>query len=208
MAGPNFRLTNLASTKLLLHSLKYPHQTVNGVFLGKPSETDPSIIIFDAVPLQHHWTNLSPMMEVGLGLASNHAYRNQVYVVGYYEAPARLGDTQLSPVVERVAAKIKESFPTPIAVVVSCRDLSLSALCLSVTHCPAQRATFPPPPLPLPFVKWMVNYGSTGASPRATLRLVRHSNILDKFWDCDDYLEDQRVPFLTNNAVVDALNSR
>jgi hypothetical protein len=41
MAGPNFRLTNLASTKLLLHSLKYPHQTVNGVFLGRPSETDP-----------------------------------------------------------------------------------------------------------------------------------------------------------------------
>jgi hypothetical protein len=68
MAGPNFRLTNLASTKLLLHSLKYPHQTVNGVFLGKPSETDPTIIIVDAVPLQHHWTNLSPMMEVGLGL--------------------------------------------------------------------------------------------------------------------------------------------
>jgi hypothetical protein len=68
MAGPNFRLTNLASTKLLLHSLKYPHQTVNGVFLGRPSETDPSIVIVDAVPLQHHWTNLSPMMEVGLGL--------------------------------------------------------------------------------------------------------------------------------------------
>jgi hypothetical protein len=69
MFGPNFRLTDLACTKILLHSLKYPHQTVNGVFLGKPSETDPTIIIVvDAVPLQHHWTTLTPMMEVGLGL--------------------------------------------------------------------------------------------------------------------------------------------
>ena len=41
-----------------------------------------------------------------------------------------------------------------------------------------------------------------------TLRLVRHSNILDEFWDCDDYLEDQRAPFLTNNAVAAALSSR
>ncbi|KAI0290254.1 hypothetical protein BC826DRAFT_913514 [Russula brevipes] len=200
MAGPNFRLTNLASTKILLHALKYPHQKVNGVFLGRPSETDPSIIIVYVVPLQHHWTNLSPMMEVGLGLAANHASRNQLYVVGYYEAPARLGDTQLSPVGERVTAKIKESFPTPIAVVVSCRDLSLSALCLS-SYVPASPAatTFRQADGKLWF-DWTVT--------TRTLHLVRHSNILDKFWDCDDYLEDQRVPFLTNNAVADALNSR
>jgi hypothetical protein len=41
-----------------------------------------------------------------------------------------------------------------------------------------------------------------------TLHLVRYSNILDQFWDCDDYLEDQRAPFLTNNAVAAALSSR
>ncbi|KAI0284172.1 hypothetical protein BC826DRAFT_960673 [Russula brevipes] len=201
MAGPNFRLTNLASTKLLLHSLKYPHQTVNGVFLGKPSETDPTIIIFDAVPLQHHWTNLSPMMEVGLGLASNHAYRNQLYVVGYYEAPARLGDTQLSPVGERVAAKIKESFPTPIAVVLNGSKLNEESSAVLVSYVPASPAatTFRQVDGKLWF-DWSIT--------TRTLRLVRHSNILDKFWDCDDYLEDQRVPFLTNNAVVDALNSR
>jgi hypothetical protein len=31
--------------------------------------------------------------------------------------------------------------------------------------------TFPPPPLPLPFVMRMVNYGSTGASPPALCTL-------------------------------------
>jgi len=67
MASPNFRLEDLAYGKLILHALKYPHQTVNGVFIGS---TQPSglVVIEDAVPLQHHWTNLNPMMEVGLGL--------------------------------------------------------------------------------------------------------------------------------------------
>ncbi|KAI0284169.1 hypothetical protein BC826DRAFT_1109804 [Russula brevipes] len=200
MAGPNFRLTNLASTKSSSIP-QIPAPEVNGVFLGKPSETDPTIIIFDAVPLQHHWTNLSPMMEVGLGLAANHANRNQLYVVGYYEAPARLGDTQLSPVGERVAAKIKESFPTPIAVVLNGSKLNEESSAVLVTYVPASPAatTFRHADGKLWF-DWTVT--------TRTLHLVRHSNMLDKFWDCDDYLEDQRAPFLTNNAVADALNSR
>jgi hypothetical protein len=66
-AMPNFRLEDLAYGKLLLHALKYPHQTVNGVFIGS-TQSPGVVVIKDAVPLQHHWTNLNPMMEVGLGL--------------------------------------------------------------------------------------------------------------------------------------------
>jgi len=40
-----------------------------------------------------------------------------------------------------------------------------------------------------------------------TLRLIRHSSILDRFWDFDDYLENNRVPFLINGAVQAALDS-
>jgi hypothetical protein len=40
-----------------------------------------------------------------------------------------------------------------------------------------------------------------------TLGLIRQSNILDRFWDFDDYLENNRVPFLTNGAVQAALDS-
>ena len=67
MASPKFRLEDLAYGKIILHALKYPHQNVNGVLIGS---THPSgaVVISDAVPLQHHWTNLSPMMEVGLGM--------------------------------------------------------------------------------------------------------------------------------------------
>ncbi len=38
------------------------------------------------------------------------------------------------------------------------------------------------------------------------LRIIRHSGIRDKFGDFDNYLEDNRVPFLTNGAVQVALN--
>ena len=69
MSSPSFQLADLAYTKLVLHALKYPHQTVNGVLLGAPSPSvGQTVDIVDAVPLQHHWTNLSPMMELGLGL--------------------------------------------------------------------------------------------------------------------------------------------
>ena len=68
MSSPSFRLADLAYTKLILHALKHPQQTVNGVLLGVPALVGGTIDIVDAVPLQHHWTNLSPMMEAGLGI--------------------------------------------------------------------------------------------------------------------------------------------
>jgi hypothetical protein len=67
ISSPNYHLEDLAYAKLILHALKYPHQTVNGVLLGHPPSSG-IVVIVDAVPLQHHWTNLSPMMEVGLGM--------------------------------------------------------------------------------------------------------------------------------------------
>ena len=68
MSAPNFRLNDLAYTKIICHALKYPHKTVNGLLLGHQPAPGATVEIVDAVPLQHHWTNLSPMMEVGLGM--------------------------------------------------------------------------------------------------------------------------------------------
>ncbi|KAI0300677.1 hypothetical protein B0F90DRAFT_1629384 [Multifurca ochricompacta] len=124
MSSPSFQLANLTYTKLILHALKYPHRAVNGVLLGSVSPSGSTVNVVDAVPLQHHWTSLSPMMEVGLGMATNYARSRQLDVVGYYQAPERVGDTTLSPVGERVTSKIKETFPTPLAIVVSPRKLS------------------------------------------------------------------------------------
>jgi ER membrane protein complex subunit 8/9 len=69
--APQFVITHRAYLSLLLHTSKYPHQACNGVLLGtlKPSgET----IVERSIPLLHHWTSLSPMMEIGLELVFFH----------------------------------------------------------------------------------------------------------------------------------------
>ena len=72
MSSPAFHLSNLAYTKLIFHAFKYHHQTVNGVLIGSLSASG-TVEIVDAVPLQHHWTNLSPAMEIGLGMVRSAA---------------------------------------------------------------------------------------------------------------------------------------
>ena len=62
---------------------------------------------------------------------ANYARSRQLHIVGYYQAPEHVDDTRLSDVGERVACKIKESFETPVALVVSfmnCRRLLRSIL--------------------------------------------------------------------------------
>jgi len=199
LLNPNYHLEDLAYVKLILHALKYPHQTVNGVLLGHLLSPG-TVVIVDAVPLQHHWTNLSPMMEVGLGMATNHAHSRGLHVVGYYRAPERVGDRTLSPAGERVAAKIKETFQTPVVLVLDSSkldDTSGSTLITYLSLTPSS-TSFRPVAGKLRF-NWPLS--------TQVLRLISHTRILEKFWDFDNYLEDNRVPFLTNGAVQMALDS-
>ncbi|KAF8258506.1 hypothetical protein EI94DRAFT_1754520 [Lactarius quietus] len=170
MSSPNFQLSDLVYTKIIFHALKHPHQTVNGVLLGGHSQSvGRTVDIVDAVPLQHHWTNLSPMMEVGLGMVTNYARTRQLQIVGYYQAPERLDDTTLSPVGERVACKIKESFETPVALVINgskLDDANGGALVLRFT-----------------------------SLSQSSLHLARRMDLLGKFGDFDDYLEITRSIF-------------
>ncbi|KAF8262910.1 UPF0172-domain-containing protein [Lactarius quietus] len=190
MSGPNFQLSDLAYTKIILHALKHPHQTVNGVLLGGLSQSvGRTVEIVDAVPLQHHWTNLSPMMEVGLGMVTNYARTRQLQIVGYYQAPERLDDTTLSPVGERVACKIKESFETPVALVINGSKLDDANGGAFVSYVAISPTTFRPVEGKLRF---------TESIPSLALHLARRMDLLGQFGDFDDYLEDNRVQYLTN----------
>ena len=60
--GPN------AYYKMFFHAAKHPHKSVNGVLVGTQDHAGSAIEIADAIPLLHHWTSLSPMMEIGLDL--------------------------------------------------------------------------------------------------------------------------------------------
>jgi hypothetical protein len=48
----------------LLHAAKYPASAVCGVLLGK--NTSDGSVIKSAVPFFHHWTTVTPMLEVAL----------------------------------------------------------------------------------------------------------------------------------------------
>lgn len=119
MSSPRYTFSSRAYVKLFLHAAKHPHKPINGVLVGTQSAPSAPVHIVDAIPLLHHWTSLSPMMEIGLDLATQHAKENNTKVVGYYQACERLDDTALAPVGERIAGKVRETFSDAIAFVVS-----------------------------------------------------------------------------------------
>lgn len=65
-----FTVSKNAYAKVVFHAAKYPHRQVNGILLGK--QTSGYVHAEDAIPLLHHWTSLSPSMEIGLDLVSFH----------------------------------------------------------------------------------------------------------------------------------------
>jgi guanine deaminase len=62
----SYSLSENAYLKIFFHAAKHPHLPVNGVLLGR--QTSDVVVIEDVIPLLHHWTSLSPMMEIGLDL--------------------------------------------------------------------------------------------------------------------------------------------
>ena len=68
----SYTVSHLAYIKVTLHAAKYPHKQVNGVLLGNTtgSAGQAQVEVTNAIPLLHHWTSLSPMMEIGLDMAS------------------------------------------------------------------------------------------------------------------------------------------
>ena len=95
----SYLLAPPAYLKIFFHAAKHPHQPVNGVLLGKQSASG-IVTIEDAVPLLHHWTSLSPMMEIGLDLVSRfhplNPFQSKTYssnkgrgARGFYRSEAR-----------------------------------------------------------------------------------------------------------------------
>ena len=70
-----------AFTKPIFHAAKYPHCSVNGVFVGKKDGTN--INVADAIPLFHSNLTLAPMLEVALFQVRRH-FRNSIYVLNFF----------------------------------------------------------------------------------------------------------------------------
>lgn len=77
----------LAYTKMILHAAKYPHLAVNGVLLGKPTNSSAKHFeIVDVIPLFHQCLYVTPMVEVALTQIETFAETEGLQIVGYYAA--------------------------------------------------------------------------------------------------------------------------
>ncbi|KAF5315067.1 hypothetical protein D9619_007432 [Psilocybe cf. subviscida] len=204
MSAPSYVVSQDAYYKIYFHAAKHPHKPVNGILLGSTDAARSTVTIADAVPLLHHWTSLSPMMEIGLDLATQHAESAGLEVVGYYQASERLDDTALAPVGERVASTVKASFPQAIAFVIDNQKLGSSESAL-LPYLPQQgSSTWRPPTTsnPAPFAEGSIFQLSSPDIPAEAARLVREQNQHFAFGDFDDHLEDVTIDWLRNRACL------
>ncbi|KAF8904106.1 hypothetical protein CPB84DRAFT_1773433 [Gymnopilus junonius] len=201
MSTPSYTIAPEAYYKVYFHAAKHPHLPVNGVLLGT-QDSSRNVSIQDAVPLLHHWTSLSPMMEIGLDLATQHAGSSDMKVVGYYQACERVDDTSLAPVGEKVAGKIKAGFEDAIAFVVDGQKLgtSESALVPYVSTSPSSWKPTSTNPAPFsPGSKFQLEALET---PSEAAKLVREQNLHFAFGDFDDHLEDVTIDWLRNRSCL------
>ncbi|KAJ6585169.1 hypothetical protein B0H19DRAFT_1108603 [Mycena capillaripes] len=186
--------------KIFFHAAKHPQSSVNGVLLGK-EEPSGQISIVDAIPLLHHWTSLSPMMEIGLDLAGRHAESMGLSLVGYYQACERIDDTALAPVGERVAGKLKDGFKNAVALVIDGEKLGSGEAAL-IPYV-SQGATWRPYSGEITaFNQGSVFQLASPDLPGRAISLVREQTRHQLFGDFDDHLEDVTIDWLRNTACI------
>lgn len=183
--APKVALSHQAYVGILLHTAKHPHQPVNGVLLGSAWQDE--ISVQRTIPLLHHWTSLSPMMEIGLDLATTYASQAGLQVVGYYQASPGLHDTALGPVGEKLLSKLRQTVPGAVALQVFLDQLAskLSADAPGVSVIPSGQIIL-----------------QSKKSPARATELIA-SGLQTKFADFDDHLEDVALDWLNNPECTD-----
>jgi hypothetical protein len=124
-------LSDKAYWSILLHSAKFPHDSLFGVLLGKlfggsgrtdedddEKATERSIVIVKAIPMMHSSIELSPMVEISLQMADMMAKEEEDLIVcGAYFANSRLEDTRIPRFGIHILDCIRSSFPSCIGLV-------------------------------------------------------------------------------------------
>ncbi|KAG8833310.1 hypothetical protein FRC17_010955 [Serendipita sp. 399] len=183
---PKLVLSHRAYLSMLLHAAKYPHQTVNGVLLGS-STPGGEIIAERTIPLLHHWTSLSPMIEIGLDLASTYAADAGLRIVAYYQANPTLQHQGFGPVGDKILGKLRQTTPDTVGFIVHLDELSskTSEVPALMTN-PAAHVTL-----------------QNKRSPGRTLELIASGLQSTSFADFDDHLGNVQFDWLNNSGCVD-----
>ncbi|CAH1998586.1 unnamed protein product [Acanthoscelides obtectus] len=110
-----------AYCKMIMHGVKYPHCSVNGLLLGKSSSSKAKEVEFvEAIPLFHININLIPMAEIALMQVDTYASNKGLVISGYYVAPEIAKEATFDKISNnRILEKVAVNYRDPIAVIVS-----------------------------------------------------------------------------------------
>ncbi|EAU85815.1 hypothetical protein CC1G_05032 [Coprinopsis cinerea okayama7 len=199
--APNLTVASKAYLKIYFHAAKHLHQTINGVLLG--NQTGGKIVVEDAIPLLHHWTSLSPMMEIGLDLAEQYAAEANLKIVGYYQGRAAVGDVGLGPVGEKITQRIKEKFADAFALTLDGEDFGTEKAALVVwTYTENQWRRIGSSGASPPFTSGSSIQLDSPDLPQKALSYVRDKSLHLQFGDFDDHLEDVKIDWIHNRECI------
>ncbi|ORY75053.1 hypothetical protein BCR35DRAFT_281011 [Leucosporidium creatinivorum] len=188
-----YSISPLAYLKVILHAAKYPSSTCVGLLVGTLANN--VVTVADAIPLLHHWTELSPMMEAGLQLAEAYTKTQGLVFVGLYVGNELLEDTSIPRAMAKVADALRKEFPQTLVLVLDNQKLATTepALIPYLASAPtAWKATT------LPSKNITLSDPSIAAKALDTVRTGRYAAL----GDFDEHLEDVTVDWLKNAKVV------
>jgi Uncharacterised protein family (UPF0172) len=92
---------------MALHSVRYSHESVHGILVGRIDTEKRVINVDDAIPISHGPLTL-PIVESVIGMIQIHLRDNNPSwtIVGSYTAPMLLDDNKANPVALRFAANL------------------------------------------------------------------------------------------------------
>ncbi|KAI9360377.1 hypothetical protein DFJ73DRAFT_757311 [Zopfochytrium polystomum] len=178
-------LSSKAYLKLALHSTKYSVTSVLGFLLG--SKSGSRLEIVDAIPVSHDVLPLAPMLDIALQQAQKFAEQSDLKIVGLYFANELGGDSSISPIAAKAAAKIDDLLGGG-AVLLTIDNQKLGKVDLAVTaHSHASAG----------WKKMDQNtITSEGSDLKGTLLKLVNNRVYNDIYDFDNHLDDIRLNWL------------
>ncbi|KAH8741096.1 hypothetical protein FG386_001648 [Cryptosporidium ryanae] len=121
----NVEFSNISCIKMLMHSMKYPDNIVDGVLVGYLNGENEKLVIIDSFPLSHS-PKLSEYITLGMDYIQEYCnIKNRIYseikigIVGYYYFGIGEGEADESHLLRlsnNLSEELLSSFQNPILV--------------------------------------------------------------------------------------------
>ncbi|KAF2351544.1 ER membrane protein complex subunit 8/9 [Trinorchestia longiramus] len=116
-------IKSIALAKIVFHSARWSHLSVNGVLLGPSGDAETEIT--DAVPLFHQQLALTPMLDIALNMIEEHYHKQGLQIVGYYQANEHIKDVVPDFVAMKITEKIAENYDSAYLLMLDNRKVGL-----------------------------------------------------------------------------------